>query len=79
MRKLRLSRAAAAHRRAATRLKAPAVMHLQAMVNEIPDLADQLAASIEQMADHGELHALASKLPFREYRTAELLRACASR
>jgi hypothetical protein len=32
-------------------------MHLQAMVNEIPDLADQLAASIEQMADHGELHA----------------------
>jgi muconolactone delta-isomerase len=54
-------------------------MHLQAMVNEIPDLADQLAASIEQMADHGELHALASKLPFREYRTAELLRACASR
>jgi hypothetical protein len=38
-------------------------MHLQAMVNEIPDLADQLAASIEQMADHGELHALASKLP----------------
>ena len=48
-------------------------MHLQAMVNEIPDLADQLAASIEQMADHGELHALASKLPFREYRTAEFL------
>jgi hypothetical protein len=43
------------------------------MVNEIPDLADQLAASIEQMADHGELHALASKLPFREYRTAEFL------
>jgi hypothetical protein len=48
-------------------------MHLQAMVNEIPDLADQLAASIEQMADHGELHALASKLPLREYRTAEFL------
>jgi hypothetical protein len=43
------------------------------MVYEIPDLADQLAASIEQMADHGELHALASKLPFREYRTAEFL------
>jgi len=53
--------------------KAPAVMHLQAMVNEIPDLADQLAASIEHMADHGDLHALASKLPFREYRTAEFL------
>jgi hypothetical protein len=53
--------------------KATAVMHLQAMVNEIPDLADQVAAAIEQMADHGELHALASNLPFREYRTAAFL------
>ena len=54
-------------------LKANAVRHLQAMVNEIPDVADQLAAAIEQMADHGELHALASKLPFREYRVSEFL------
>jgi hypothetical protein len=53
--------------------KATAVMHLQAMVNEIPDLADQLAAAIEHMADHGELHALASKLPFREHRIAAFL------
>jgi hypothetical protein len=53
--------------------KATAVVHLQAMVNEVPDLADQLAAAVEQMADHGDLHALASRLPFREYRTAEFL------
>src|SRR5262249_45772580 len=26
-----------------------------------------------QVADHGELHALASKLPFREYRVSEFL------
>jgi hypothetical protein len=44
-------------------------MHLQAMMNEIPDLADQLAASIEQMADHGELHALASKRWFHNGRS----------
>ena len=43
------------------------------MVNEIPDIADHLAAAIEQMADHGDLHALASKLPFREYRVTEFL------
>ncbi len=53
--------------------KATAVTHLQAMVNEIPDLAEQLAAVIEKMADHGELHALADKLPFREYRIAAFL------
>ena len=54
-------------------LKVDAVLHLQAMVNEIPDVADHLAAAIEQMADHGDLHALASKLPFRQYRVNELL------
>ena len=43
------------------------------MMNEIPDIADHLAAAIEQMADHGDLHALASKLPFREYRVTEFL------
>jgi hypothetical protein len=53
--------------------KANAFLHLQAMVNKIPDVADHLAAAIEQMADHGELHALASKLPFREYRVTEFL------
>jgi hypothetical protein len=49
------------------------VRHLQAMVNEIPDVGDHLAEAIKQMADRGELHALASKLPFREYRVSEFL------
>ncbi len=54
-------------------LKVDAVLHLQAMVNEIPDVANHLARVITQLADHSELHALASRLPFREQRVSEFL------
>lgn len=49
------------------------MLHLQAMVNEIPAVADQLASGLQQLADQGELHALASRLPFREQRISEFL------
>jgi len=56
-----------------TGVKVAAVRHLQAMVNEIPAIADHLATAVQQLADHGELHALAARLPFREQRVEEFL------
>lgn len=57
----------------ASGLKVEAVRHLQAMVNEIPTIADHLATALEQLADHGELHAVATRLPFREQRLEQFL------
>ena len=46
--------------------KVDAVRSLRSMVNEIPAVADHLAVAVQQLADHGDLHALATRLPFRE-------------
>ena len=54
-------------------MKVHAVQHLQVMVNEVPTIADHLVTAIEQLADHGDLHALATRLPFREERLKPFL------
>ena len=54
-------------------VKAQAVQHLQVMVNEVPMIADHLVTSIQHLADHGDLHALATRLPFREERLQPFL------
>ena len=54
-------------------LKIAAVRHLQAMANEIPAIAEHVATAVQQLADHGELHALADRLPFREQRLDQFL------
>jgi hypothetical protein len=54
-------------------LKSEAVRHLQAMANEMPAIADHVATAIQQLADHGELHALANRLPFREQRLEQFM------
>jgi hypothetical protein len=54
-------------------LKSSAVRHLQAMTNEIPAIAEHVATAVQQLADHGELHALADRLPFREQRLDQFL------
>jgi len=53
--------------------KVDAVRSLQSMVNEIPAIADHLAIAVQQLADHGDLHALATRLPFREQRLDQFL------
>jgi len=53
--------------------KVDAVRSLQSMVNEIPAIADHLAIAVQQLADHGDLHALAPRLPFREQRLEQFL------
>lgn len=53
--------------------KVDAVRNLQSMVNEIPAVADHLAIAVQQLADHGDLHALATRLPFREQRLDQFL------
>lgn len=53
--------------------KVDAVRSLQSMVNEIPAIADHLAIAVQQLADHGDLHALATRLPFREQRLDHFL------
>lgn len=50
-----------------------AVRDLVLMANEVPYVADQVGHAIMQLADHGELHAVASRLPFREDRLSEFL------
>jgi hypothetical protein len=53
--------------------KIEALRHLQSMVNEIPAIADHLAIAVQQLADHGDLHALATRLPFREQRLDQFI------
>ncbi len=53
--------------------KVDAVRSLQSMVNEIPAIADHLAIAVQQLANHGDLHALATRLPFREQRLDQFL------
>jgi hypothetical protein len=45
-----------------------ALDHLQRMANELPALADNLTAGVIRLADAGELHAFAHRLPFRDER-----------
>lgn len=54
-------------------MKGDAVRHLQAMANEIPAIAEHIATAVQKLADHGELHALANRLPFREQRLDQFL------
>lgn len=54
-------------------LTANAMLQLQTMINEVPVVADNLAESITQLADRGDLHALASNLNFREDRLEQFL------
>lgn len=54
-------------------LKVAAVQHLQVMANEVPAIAEHVATAVQQLADHGELHALADRLPFREQRVEQFL------
>lgn len=56
-----------------TGIKVAAVGYLQAMVNGIPAIADHLATAVQRLADHGELYALAARLPFREQRVEQFL------
>lgn len=53
--------------------KVEAVRNLQSMVNEVPAIADHLAIAVQQLADHGDLHALATRLPFREQRLDQFM------
>lgn len=54
-------------------LKAGAIRDLQAMVNEVPAIATHLSIAVQQLADRGELHAIADRLPFREQRLDQFL------
>lgn len=52
-------------------LNIEALRHLQAGLNEVPAIADVLTRTLTDLADHGELQSLATRLPFRETRLHE--------
>ena len=49
------------------------VRHLQHIANLMPEIADALDRSVRDLADRGDLHALAHRLPHRDDRTPEFL------
>lgn len=50
-----------------------ALKDLQRMLHELPELADRLVIALGRSAERGDLHALASRLPYRHDRMADHL------
>ena len=52
-------------------VKVHALRDLQASANEVPAIAYLLTRTVTDLADYGELHSLATRLPFRQNRLRE--------